>query len=109
MFVIHRVPDIIHSRIGQSTPLEDILPLFCRVLGRLRFDNVLQDLAMIDATVVVHETDVVLQDWLVDFVTQDAEETVICAADENRSVGGFEALIWHDRRYSPVSQCPPKV
>lgn len=109
MFVIHRAPDIIHSRIGQSASLEDTLPLFCRVLGRLRFDNVLQYLAMTDTTVVVHETDIVLQGRLVDFVTQDAEETVICAADENRSVGGFEALIWHDRRYSPVSQCPPKI
>lgn len=100
MFMVHRPTHIVHSCIGEPTALENTQPLFRRALDRLGFNQSLQNCAVANSTVVIGETLVGFQSWLVDFITEDAEETVICAADEDRPVGGFEALVWNDRRYS---------
>lgn len=95
--MVQRIHHIIHSGIWHSAPLKDLQPFLRCALPRLRLDQRFQDGTVLNPCIVGGEAWVLSPGWLAEFLAEDAEESVVSAADEDGAVGGGEALVGDDR------------
>lgn len=95
--MVHGSLNVIDGCIGQTTSLEYFLPSPRSSLHELRFDQRLQFSTVCHAVIISHESGISFPLRLADFLAEDAEEPVICTADEDIAIGGFESLVWHNR------------
>lgn len=96
VLVGQRALDVVDGRVGQAAPLKGVEPLLGGPGRGDVLDQGLQLDAVGDAAGVDDVLGVCLPFWAAEAVAQDAEESVVAAAEEDVSVEGAEGLVWDD-------------
>ena len=99
MLMLQCALHIIHSGIRHATALKPLEPVGRGPLNRDTFNERLQDRSILHAKRVCEETRIRRPFRVLEPLAHDAVQSIVTAAEQNVTIGGFKGLVRDNGRY----------